>query len=239
MCSHFQCYNLPVFIFIFRFTIDEEFFVSFPSPPVNENPDWVNYYEFGKPWTGDIGNIWANGNDPAVTPFDEEVRKDTVSEIQYLDISVGGIYVQRMLIAITFHRTETPWLISQWSLWILSNFTGPIRFLRNWQISCWLGPLVRHTCHGVCYHVYDDSCLVFFLLQFHFILNVAVGGTNGYIPDGCTNGGGGDNNKPWANDQPYAPYAFYQARETWLPTWNHDNTPAAMEVDYIRVWQKK
>jgi hypothetical protein len=40
-----------------------------------------------------------------------------------------------------------------------------------------------------------------FLLQFYFILNVAVGGVNNFFPDGAENAGG----KPWLNSSPKVP----------------------------------
>jgi hypothetical protein len=41
-------------------------------------------------------------------------------------------------------------------------------------------------------------CLSFLISQFYFILNVAVGGVNGFFPDGAQNPGG----KPWSNTSP-------------------------------------
>ncbi len=53
--------------------IDEVELAQFPYPLVDENPNWQSFYEFGKPWHGVDGNIWANGNDPQVAPFDQKV----------------------------------------------------------------------------------------------------------------------------------------------------------------------
>ena len=70
--------------------------------------------------------------------------------------------------------------------------------------------------------------------QFHFILNVAVGGTNGFIPDDCINGGAP---KPWSNSDGWseAMKKFYDDRTNWLTTWNGED--ATLQVDYIRVYQ--
>ncbi|XP_043233950.1 beta-1,3-glucan-binding protein-like [Amphibalanus amphitrite] len=65
---------------------------------------------------------------------------------------------------------------------------------------------------------------------FYIKFNVAVGGTGGFIPDGCTNGNGA---KPWSNTSPHAPKEFWEGRDQWLPTWNGDDT--AMQIDYVRV----
>jgi len=44
----------------------------------------------------------------------------------------------------------------------------------------------------------------------------------------------GDTNRPWKNDQ-YAMKNFWNARSQWAPTWQGED--AAMQVDYVRVWQ--
>lgn len=45
--------------------------------------------------------------------------------------------------------------------------------------------------------------------EFYLVLNVAVGGTNGYFPDGV----GG---KPWADLDSHSVNAFYSAKGAWL-----------------------
>jgi hypothetical protein len=77
---------------------------------------------------------------------------------------------------------------------------------------------------------------------FHFILNVAVGGTNGFIPDGAVNRGGeGRQQKPWNNGDGYinSMKKFYDARGNWKPTWDNEKDNNAMQVDYIRVFKRK
>lgn len=65
--------------------------------------------------------------------------------------------------------------------------------------------------------------------EFYLIINLAVGGTGGYFPDGV-----GD--KPWTDSDPQASAAFYRNRAQWLPTWQGE--AAALQVDYVRVWQQ-
>lgn len=59
--------------------------------------------------------------------------------------------------------------------------------------------------------------------QMYLIINVAVGGTNGYFPDG--------NGKPWSNSDPHAVNSFYDAKDQWFPTWT-----SPMAVDSVKVW---
>nr|AAZ08484.1 gram negative bacteria binding protein 1 [Nasutitermes graveolus] len=71
--------------------------------------------------------------------------------------------------------------------------------------------------------------------EFYFVVNLAVGGVNGFFPDNAQNPGG----KPWNNNSPRASTDFWNGREQWLPTWNLDvsrGEGAALQVDYIKVW---
>ncbi|CAG4937642.1 unnamed protein product [Colias eurytheme] len=71
--------------------------------------------------------------------------------------------------------------------------------------------------------------------KFYIIINLAVGGTNGFFPDGVVN----PSPKPWWNGSPTAPRDFWNARNNWLPTWNpnvNNGEDAALQVDYVRVW---
>ncbi len=57
-------------------------------------------------------------------------------------------------------------------------------------------------------------------------MNVAVGGTVGYFKDGV-------DRKPWDNGSPAAVNQFYEAKNSWLQTWQQD---PSMQVDSIEVW---
>ena len=71
-------------------------------------------------------------------------------------------------------------------------------------------------------------------MQFHFVLNVAVGG--GFFAEGCTNK---PFNKPWANSDPAQMRKFWEARSQWLPGWQAAGEDSAMQIDYIRVYAPK
>ena len=64
--------------------------------------------------------------------------------------------------------------------------------------------------------------------RFYLIINLAVGGTNGYFPDGL-----GDQ-KPWTNTDGHASNDFWAGVDKqWGPTW----TSPSLVVDSVRVWQ--
>ncbi|CAG8950249.1 hypothetical protein HYFRA_00008487 [Hymenoscyphus fraxineus] len=64
--------------------------------------------------------------------------------------------------------------------------------------------------------------------EFYLILNVAVGGTNGWFEDGASG-------KPWVDQSPRAKNDFWAARNQWLPTWEKNGQ---MEVSKVKIWKQ-
>ena len=62
--------------------------------------------------------------------------------------------------------------------------------------------------------------------EMYLIINVAVGGTNSYFPDGY--------GKPWNNGDPHSINAFWAGHAQWYPTWTQP-----MAIDYVKVWSQK
>lgn len=65
--------------------------------------------------------------------------------------------------------------------------------------------------------------------EFYLIFNLAVGGTNGYFPDGV----GG---KPWSDTSTTAFMEFNNALPTVIQTWGEGNE-AALQIRSVNVWQ--
>ncbi|KAL1304605.1 hypothetical protein AAFC00_003574 [Neodothiora populina] len=65
--------------------------------------------------------------------------------------------------------------------------------------------------------------------EFYLILNVAVGGTNGWFDDGVMS-------KPWVDGSPNAKSEFWNARNQWYPTWEKNGQ---MTVKSVKMWQEK
>ncbi|KAH7235823.1 concanavalin A-like lectin/glucanase domain-containing protein [Fusarium tricinctum] len=63
--------------------------------------------------------------------------------------------------------------------------------------------------------------------EFYLILNVAVGGTNGWFEDGKSG-------KPWYDASPTAKKDFWDAREQWYPTWKQPQ----LEVSRVVMMQQ-
>lgn len=64
--------------------------------------------------------------------------------------------------------------------------------------------------------------------EFYLLLNVGVGGTNGWFEDG--KGG-----KPWVDASPTARLDFWNAQGSWFPTWERNGE---MIVSRVRIWQE-
>ncbi|KAK0284527.1 hypothetical protein LTR35_000863 [Friedmanniomyces endolithicus] len=65
--------------------------------------------------------------------------------------------------------------------------------------------------------------------DFYLILNVAVGGTNGWFEDGVES-------KPWVDASPTARKDFWNARSQWYPTWQKNGQ---MTVKSVKILQQK
>ena len=63
------------------------------------------------------------------------------------------------------------------------------------------------------------------------MLNVAIGGTNGYFPDDWSY----NTPKPYKNTSPTENADFWGKRNDWMPTWVNDDV--AMIVDYVEMTQ--
>ncbi|KAJ7791024.1 glycoside hydrolase family 16 protein [Mycena olivaceomarginata] len=66
--------------------------------------------------------------------------------------------------------------------------------------------------------------------DFYLIMNVAVGGTNGWFPDG-------QGDKPWLNHAGNPMVDFIKNKAQWLPTWPEDPKERGLGVDYVRMWK--
>jgi beta-glucanase (GH16 family) len=64
--------------------------------------------------------------------------------------------------------------------------------------------------------------------EFYLILNVAVGGTNGWFEDAVEG-------KPWVDVSATAKLDFWKARHQWYPTWQENGE---MVIQSVKMWQQ-
>ncbi|KAF2748960.1 glycoside hydrolase family 16 protein [Sporormia fimetaria CBS 119925] len=65
--------------------------------------------------------------------------------------------------------------------------------------------------------------------DFYLVINVAVGGTNGWFEDGKSN-------KPWVDRSPTARRDFWLAKDQWEPTWRDQGF---LQIRRVRMWQQE
>ncbi|KAI0357220.1 concanavalin A-like lectin/glucanase [Trametes cingulata] len=65
---------------------------------------------------------------------------------------------------------------------------------------------------------------------FYLIMNLAVGGTNGWFPDGV-----GD--KPWLDGSLTAMRDFAKAQDQWYSTWPQNVEDRALVIDSVKMWK--
>ncbi|KAL1505517.1 hypothetical protein ABEB36_005065 [Hypothenemus hampei] len=68
--------------------------------------------------------------------------------------------------------------------------------------------------------------------EFYILINLAVGGVNGYFSDDASNPGG----KPWSNTSPTASTDFWKGKSQWEPSWHLGTDDSHLIIDYVRVY---
>ncbi|KAI4521060.1 concanavalin A-like lectin/glucanase [Schizophyllum commune Loenen D] len=66
--------------------------------------------------------------------------------------------------------------------------------------------------------------------EFYLILNLAVGGTNGWFPD--------EDGKPWLDGSETAMRDFIKHKDKWYPTWPESVEDRAFIIDSVKMWQQ-
>ncbi|KAL7423010.1 hypothetical protein Q5752_002308 [Cryptotrichosporon argae] len=66
--------------------------------------------------------------------------------------------------------------------------------------------------------------------SFYLIIDLAVGGTSGWFPDG-------EGGKPWLDDSVSAMSDFWAAKDKWYDTWPEDKTQLGFAIDSVKVWK--
>ena len=65
--------------------------------------------------------------------------------------------------------------------------------------------------------------------EFYLIINLAVGGTNGWFKDGAAG-------KPWVDKSKTAPKDFLAGKDQWYPTWKPET--AKFTISSVKMWQQ-
>ena len=128
-----------------------------------------------------------------------------------------------------------------------------------WRYGSKMAPFDQEVSSAIICWIAKHATVIFcYLLQpkFYLIINLAVGGTNGYFPWDAKNEGG--RAQPWSatstnvcNSSVYIKHLklssikqlviqalldFWKGKSGWYPTWCNGNETSALQVDYVKVW---
>jgi hypothetical protein len=67
-------------------------------------------------------------------------------------------------------------------------------------------------------------------VAFYLILNLAVGATNGWFPDG-------EGGKPWIDNSGTAMTDFWAAKDRWWNNWPSDKKERGFAIDSVKMWK--
>jgi len=157
---------------------------------------------------------WSNKRVPFSADFHTYALEWTSSFIR--------IYVDTRLTPLLEYKFKKPFFeTGDYPATVINETTGAVQNLQD----PWTDPATGQPKESA-----KGSYAAPFDQEFYLIMNVAVGGTNGFFPDG-------QGNKPWFNGDKNAMRSFAEAQSQWYPTWPQNLDDRAMVVDYVKMWR--
>ncbi|EPQ28121.1 uncharacterized protein PFL1_04448 [Pseudozyma flocculosa PF-1] len=189
----------------------------------------------GWPSSGEIDIMEGKGNRPKKrTDEDSNVMKSTLHWGARPGRTYKGRRLYRDYYDQSFHTFGLEWtdkhIFTYDNSPVFKNFA--MKWVQGgfWKLGNW--PLYSANGTTLLKNPWGSSVSAPFDQEFYLILNVAVGGANGYFEDGK------DDNKPWLNSASNPARDFWLSRNDWLPTWPKDPAQRGMVVDWVKIWQK-
>ena len=151
-----------------RFYLDDEKLLTIPEGKLIDDDDrapddcFTGFYDFGEPWNGDHN------------PWTQDLTCDQFMAPFDQDVRIAFL----VILSASFQRYK------------FCGYTKPFIYNCN-PTKCSATTILLFICLGKLVKE-KGGLLLLLLFQFHFIINVAVGGTNYYIPDDCVNAGGAE-----------------------------------------------
>ncbi|OCK77121.1 glycoside hydrolase family 16 protein [Lepidopterella palustris CBS 459.81] len=180
---------------------------------------------------GNNGDYYAGGRDEV----SGTLHWGPVSELDFWWMTTGKHGLRRTDYSENYHVFGMEWTENYIYIYVDSRLVQSlfVKFGSNlgnmWQRGDFSNRLVNYTTMadiwsqtGRANTPFDSS--------FYLILNVAVGGTNGFFHDGY-----GD--KPWINHSPTAMRDFWAARNSWMPTWGN-GSDRGMTIKSVKMWRE-
>ncbi|KAJ5612463.1 hypothetical protein N7510_005657 [Penicillium lagena] len=192
------------------------------------------------PWpaSGEIDIAESRGNDAQIYPLGNNIISSamhwgTTYENDAYEKSYGEWGAKRTKYSDGFHTFGLEWSEDYLFTWLDGRLRQVLFFNFKKNKNMWTyGDFADDTVNGSAptdpWQTGRDNTP--FDQPFYLILNVAVGGTNGYFPDDV----GG---KPWTDGSKTPARDFWLANNTWLPSWGEPED-RAMIVKSVRMWQQ-
>ncbi|KFY69175.1 hypothetical protein V496_00451 [Pseudogymnoascus sp. VKM F-4515 (FW-2607)] len=191
------------------------------------------------PRSGEIDIVESRGNDAQTYPLGNNIVSSalhwgTTASNNMFQLSKGEWGSKRTKYSNGFHTFGLEWSEKYLFTWLDGRLRQVLffNFANNknlWTYGEFAGTTVNGSAPddpwaaaGTANAPFDQS--------FYLILNVAVGSTNGWFPDGI-------GSKPWTDGSDNAMRDFWKANSTWSQTWG-DGVERGMTVKSVKMWQE-
>lgn len=88
---------------------------------------------------------------------------------------------------------------------------------------------LQNNSHSKLDFTHSQHVFLYKFFQFHFHINLAVGGT--FFPDVKNQNGP----RPWTNNWETAMKEFWTYRNQWLPSWENTEN-SSLQIDSVKIW---
>ncbi|KAF5646355.1 glycoside hydrolase family 16 [Fusarium sp. NRRL 52700] len=182
------------------------------------------------PRSGEIDIMESRGNDAETYPLGNNIVSSamhwgTLYDTDAFRLSKGEWGSKRTKYSDNFHTFGLEWNEKYLFTWL----DGRLRNKNMWDYGKFAGITVNKTVHRDTWS-WTGRKNTPFDQPFYLILNVAVGGTNGWFPDKL-------GQKPWSDESSAPMRDFWDAKDTWLPSWG-DQKDRGMIVRSVKMWQE-
>ncbi|KAF4334979.1 glycoside hydrolase family 16 [Fusarium beomiforme] len=191
------------------------------------------------PRSGEIDIMESRGNDAETYPLGNNIVSSamhwgTLYDTDAFRLSKGEWGSKRTKYSDNFHTFGLEWSEKYLFTWLDGRLRQIVffDFTKNknmWDYGKFAGITVNKTVHRDTWS-WTGRKNTPFDQPFYLILNVAVGGTNGWFPDKL-------GQKPWSDESSAPMRDFWDAKDTWLPSWG-DQKDRGMIVRSVKMWQE-
>ncbi|KII85577.1 glycoside hydrolase family 16 protein [Plicaturopsis crispa FD-325 SS-3] len=201
-------------------------------PEDNEYGEW--------PMSGEMDIMEARGNKPSAQGQGTNFVRSSLNygPLDSLTHTIFGWYsLKRTTLAQGFHTYSVEWTGDFMRFYTDSRLNAMLDLrTRNEKESFWNQAGFPETAQNgsskvVINNIYSGGAnSAPFDKSFYLLIDLAVGGTSGWFPDGV-------DGKPWYDASSTAMHDFAKAQDTWHATWPSNVNDLAFRIDYVKMWK--